>query len=116
MKESDVEFIKWFSEFSNIDVDVAGGKGASLSEMYNLKMPIPPGFVITAQAYSYFIKENDLGYEIKDILDRTDVNNVEQLHKASENIREIIEDAPFPRNMRDSIIEAYEIESIAQKL
>ena len=57
-KEAD--FIRWFSELSNKDVAIAGGKGASLAEMYNNKFPIPPGFVITAQAYSYFIDKSGL--------------------------------------------------------
>ena len=51
----DIEFVKWFSEINQNSVSVAGGKGANLGEMYNLKIPVPPGFVITAQAYDYFI-------------------------------------------------------------
>ena len=48
--------IKWFSELGNKDIAIAGGKGASLAEMYNNKFPIPPGFIVTAQAYKYFIE------------------------------------------------------------
>ena len=43
--------MRWFSELSNKDIAVAGGKGASLAEMYNNKFPVPPGFIVTAQAY-----------------------------------------------------------------
>ena len=30
-----------------------GGKGAGLSEMTRLKLPVPPGFTITTEAVSY---------------------------------------------------------------
>ena len=50
------KFIKWFSDLDKNSGKIAGGKGANLAEMYNLKVPVPPGFVITAQAYDYFIK------------------------------------------------------------
>ena len=54
-KEDSIEFIKWFSELNKNSIKVAGGKGANLAEIYNLKISVPPGFVITAQAYDYFI-------------------------------------------------------------
>jgi pyruvate,orthophosphate dikinase len=33
-----------------------GGKGANLSEMVNLKLPVPPGFTITTEVCSYYYK------------------------------------------------------------
>ncbi len=51
------DFVKWFSELNKNSVDTAGGKGANLAEIYNLKIPVPPGFVVTAQAYDYFIEK-----------------------------------------------------------
>ena len=57
IQKKEESYVKWFSELSNKNVSIAGGKGASLAEMYNAKVPVPPGFVVTAQAYSYFIKE-----------------------------------------------------------
>ena len=45
-----IDYIKWFSELTNKDVVSAGGKGASLGEMFSNKFPGPPGYVITAQA------------------------------------------------------------------
>ncbi len=50
-----IDFIKWFSELNKDSGSIAGGKGANLSEIFNLKIPVPPGYVVTAQAYSYFI-------------------------------------------------------------
>ena len=62
------KFIKWFSELNKDSINVAGGKGANLAEIYNLKIPVPPGFVITAQAYDYFIEKADLKEKINKLL------------------------------------------------
>ena len=56
--EQKKNFIKWFSEINNKDILIVGGKGASLGEMYNNKFPIPPGFVVTSEAYKYYIDES----------------------------------------------------------
>jgi len=32
------EFVKWFSELNKTSGNVAGGKGANLAEIYNLKI------------------------------------------------------------------------------
>jgi pyruvate,water dikinase len=108
-KESGVDFVKWFSELSNKDIKIAGGKGASLSEMYMNKFPIPPGFVITAQAYSYFIEKAGLAPKIEEFLKDIDKEDTAALQKASNQIRKTIEEAELPKEMAEAITEAYEI-------
>lgn len=51
-----MRYIKKFSEISKDDVSEVGGKGASLGEMSNADIPVPPGFVVTAQTYKQFVK------------------------------------------------------------
>ena len=43
--------IMWFKELHKSDTEIAGGKGANLGELENAGFPVPPGFVITAEAY-----------------------------------------------------------------
>jgi len=102
-------FVKWFSELSNKDVAVAGGKGASLAEMYNFKFPIPPGFVITAQAYNYFIDSAGLDEKIENILKRLNTENTDSLNDASRFIKEMIKNAAMPVDLEKDILEAYDI-------
>ncbi|MEK6872466.1 MAG: phosphoenolpyruvate synthase [Nanoarchaeota archaeon] len=101
------KFIKWFSEINNKDVKIVGGKGASLGEMFNNSFPVPAGFVITAQAYEYFV--NQIQERIKKIIEKTNVENTEELNKSSGEIRTLIEKQGLPKELRDEIIEAYRI-------
>ena len=44
--------IRWFSEVGLDDVMLVGGKGANLGELTRAGLPVPPGFVVTSEAYS----------------------------------------------------------------
>ncbi|GAG16200.1 unnamed protein product, partial [marine sediment metagenome] len=88
--EQEIEFIKWFPELNKDSGSVAGGKGANLAEIYNLKIPVPPGFVITAQAYDYFIKKAGLNEKIKELLKKIDYKDTKQLEEITKEIRELI--------------------------
>ncbi len=107
VKENEVEFIKWFSELNKNSGNIAGGKGANLAEMYNLKIPVPPGFVITAQAYDYFIEKAKLKEKIKTILQQINYEDTKQLDETTKKIRELIINSLFPKEMEEEIIESY---------
>ena len=49
-----------FDEIKKEDVLTAGGKGANLGEMTAAGIAVPDGFVVTAEAYRAFLRENDL--------------------------------------------------------
>ncbi len=102
-------WVRWFSELSNKDVAIAGGKGASLAEMYNNHFPVPPGFAVTAQAYDYFIEKSGLRNTIMQILKETDVDDTKQLDVRAKKIRQLIEESSIPDDLKNEIIEAYEI-------
>jgi len=107
-KKEKIDFIKWFSELDKKSGPVAGGKGANLGEMYNNKIPVPPGFVVTAQAYDYFIEEAGIKDKIKEILDSIDYEDTKQLNQATEKIRKLITNSSMPKEMEKEIKESYE--------
>lgn len=60
-------YICWFAELGEIGegeeqrlVDLAGGKGANLARLWKMRLPVPPGFVITTEAYRAFLAANSL--------------------------------------------------------
>jgi len=101
------DFIKWFSELNKDSGKYAGGKGANLAEIYNLKIPVPPGFVVTAQSYDYFIKKAGLQKKISEILSKINYEDTKQLDESTKQIRELIENAKFPEEMQEEILESY---------
>ncbi len=54
---------KWtveFSEGSGEQRELLGGKGANLAEMTNIGLPVPPGFVVTTDAYRAFHAHHEI--------------------------------------------------------
>ena len=79
-REQKPDLIKWFSELDKNSGKIAGGKGANLGEIFNAKIPVPEGFVVTAQAYDYFIKKAGLNEKIKEILNSIEYEDTTQLN------------------------------------
>jgi pyruvate,water dikinase len=61
--------VVWFNEVTKNDITKVGGKGANLGEMTNAGIPVPPGFIVTAQAYFDFIERNKLQPKIRALLE-----------------------------------------------
>ena len=47
--------ILWLAEIKKEDIPSVGGKGASLGEMTAVGLPVPPAFVVTAQAFRRYL-------------------------------------------------------------
>jgi len=108
MEEEDAgEFIRWFSDIDKDSVKVAGGKGANLAEIYNLKLPVPAGFVITTQGFDHFLMYTEIEHKIKEIIDSVDVDDTSDLEKKSIQIQELIEKQEMPKDLKNVIIESY---------
>ncbi|PIO08709.1 phosphoenolpyruvate synthase [Candidatus Pacearchaeota archaeon CG10_big_fil_rev_8_21_14_0_10_34_12] len=102
------DFVKWFSELDRNSIGIAGGKGANLAEIYNLGIPVPGGFAITAQAYSYFIEKNNLKKKMHELLKTINYEDTKELDKITKKIRELILNGDIPKEMEEEIIESYE--------
>jgi phosphoenolpyruvate synthase/pyruvate phosphate dikinase len=60
-------YLKMFTEVHKSDVAIVGGKGASLGEMTNAGLQVPPGFIVTTDAYKAFAGHG-LGDELQDAI------------------------------------------------
>ena len=89
------------------DVPLVGGKTASLGELTAINMPVPNGFAITAEAYKYFIKYNDLDARIRKIIKDADVKKIKELRKAGSEIRALIKNASFPPLLEKQVISSF---------
>lgn len=98
-----MRFVKLFKEITRKDSDIAGGKGASLGEMTNAKIPVPGGFVISSSAFEYYLETNDLNVEIEAILEKINHKEMEEVEKASRDIQEMILEAKTPKELMEEI-------------
>ncbi|HAN22884.1 TPA: phosphoenolpyruvate synthase [Candidatus Collierbacteria bacterium] len=96
-----------FSKIHKDDIPLVGGKGANLGEMYNFGIPVPNGFVITAQAYEKVIDHNALQPVIREIIKQTEVTNQKELEKAAIKIQRLIQTADIPADLVKEIFESY---------
>src|SRR3989344_2186496 len=106
--KKNIDFVKWFSELDKDSIKTAGGKGANLAEIYNLGVAVPPGFVVTAQAYDYFIKKAKIDKKIKELLEKIDYENTKQLDEITALIRASIENSNLPKELEEEILESYD--------
>jgi len=103
-----MEIVKWFEELGKTDVAKAGGKGANLGELVKAGLPVPPGFVITAQAYQLFITESGLSQKIARYIEDLNVDDTSQLQGKAKEIQELITGTDMPAKIRSEIIKAYD--------
>jgi pyruvate,water dikinase len=106
-----MKYIKRFSEIGIEDVPVVGGKNASLGEMYRQLsasgVRVPDGFAVTAEAYWYFLRSNQLNTRIQELLSGLDIGRIEELTLIGERIREWISHGTLPDDLSNEIIQAY---------
>ncbi|ELY60234.1 phosphoenolpyruvate synthase [Natronococcus amylolyticus DSM 10524] len=98
--------VLWLDEISAGDLEKVGGKGASLGELTGAGLPVPPGFVVTADTYRSFIENANIDEELFEVVD-VDVDDSSALAAAAERAQELILETPFPEDVRDEILEAY---------
>lgn len=91
-----------FNQISKKDIDIAGGKGANLGEMTASSIPVPNGFVITAEAYRLFIEENNLKEDFSARLEEAQ-NDESKLLEAAEHFRAAIKNAALPPALESEI-------------
>ncbi len=99
--------IVWFDEITKEDISLAGGKGANLGEMTRAKIPVPPGFVVTSQAYFDVLEKNDMVERIREALKPLDPHDSQQLQEIAAEIENLIMSMPMPRGLADEIEQAY---------
>lgn len=104
--------IIWFENLRMTDVEIVGGKNASLGEMISQLtekgVRVPNGFATTASAYRKFLAHNGLNERISAALAQLDVEDVVALAQVGKNIRQWIIDTPFPAELDDEINQAWQ--------
>jgi rifampicin phosphotransferase len=98
-------FVRTLAELSRIDIDAAGGKGANLGELIRAGLPVPPGFVLTTDAYRAFVREAGIGDQIQQLAAGLSVGA--EATGLTEQISTLFRTGSIPVDLRAEIISAY---------
>jgi pyruvate,water dikinase len=106
------DYVVPFTELGMHDVERVGGKNASLGEMIShlarLGVRVPAGFATTAAAFRDFLAHEGLAQRIEAELGRLDIEDVTQLARAGESIRNRVLATPFPERLEQQMVAAWE--------
>jgi len=102
-----LKVITWFNEVTKNDIPLVGGKGANLGEMVHARLPVPQGFIVTADAYFKFLETTGLIDEIRRHLEALDIDDNKKLQEKSDLIKNRISSSPMPSDIASEIKRAY---------
>ena len=98
--------VKKFEEIRKDDILDVGGKGANLGEMVSADIAVPPGFVVTFDAYRRFLKENGLNELFLRTMNEAQ-DDPEKLRAAAALFREKILSSTLPSEIVSEVTAAY---------
>lgn len=105
-----MKFIAWYDQIGLEQIELVGGKNASLGELVSsLKNDIlvPPGFVVTSDAYLALIEQGQTKNKLTELLQNINKENMDELSTAGKQARSLIKEAGLPDALIAQIKEAY---------
>ncbi len=96
-----------FSRISHADFARVGGKCASLGEMTQAGVAVPPGFAVTTEAYQAMLDHHGMKAEIERHLAGVDPFDIDQIDRAAQAIRIRIRSHKLPPQVEADIRAAY---------
>ncbi len=99
------------SEVSADDVDLVGGKCASLGELFreltSKGVRAVDGYTTTSHAYHRLLETNDLKKNLQKLLKNLDVEDLDELERVGKEARRLMLETPFPDDLRHAIWDAH---------
>ena len=100
-----------FEKLRMTDLEVVGGKNASLGEMISqipTGVKVPNGFATTSHAFRIFLQKNSLDARIESALKDLDSDNISQLSSTGAMIRQLIIEQSLPELLEKEIRLAFQ--------
>lgn len=89
-------------------LQLAGGKGSNLAKLARAGFAVPPGFIITTDAYRLFVASNQLHSRILDLAKSISSQDLAALEATSTEIRTLFEEGTMPMELMGEIQAAYQ--------
>ena len=105
--------IIWFKDCSYENKKLVGGKNASLGELYHLSKKldfrIANGFAITTNLYDDFITQNNINDIVEELINTTDIEDIDNLNMLSDKIKGLFDEAKFSEEQNEEIIKNFNL-------
>jgi pyruvate, water dikinase len=100
-------FTLTFDKIASLNDAIAGKKAFTLARLnQELHLPAPSGFVITTNAFHFFLEANDLRIPINEKLAALDISSPSSLEQTAREIGQLIQEAWVPDNIAGAIMDA----------
>jgi rifampicin phosphotransferase len=100
-------YTAWFDEIRKDDIALAGGKGANLRELSRAGLPVPPGFVLTTEAYDAFVESNEIGIAIVKLASAPRADDPAAFEEVAGRINALFAGGKVPEEMAEEVRAAY---------
>jgi pyruvate, water dikinase len=100
-------FVRGLDEVGAGDRSAVGGKGAGLGELCRAGIGVPPGYVVTAEAFERALRALDPGGTIRREVERLPADDAAAIAAVTRRVRARIAGAPLPDGVRDQVAARY---------
>lgn len=102
-------YLVGFDAVGKNDTELAGGKGANLGELTRAGLPVPPGFIVTADAYRASMQKGGVREGIRTALDSAlgVAGRPDELATACDELQWLVRKAGIPQDIQAAVLEAY---------
>jgi pyruvate, water dikinase len=100
-------FVRGLDEVGTGDRATAGGKGAGLGELSRAGIRVPPGFVVTAEAFERALHALDPDGSVRREIGRLPSQDTAAIAESAARVRARIAGAPLPEDLREQIVAGY---------
>ena len=104
-----MDLILNFRKLNRSSLSLVGGKNASLGELINAGIRVPPGFAVTTNSYSGFMEKAGINDTIFNLLADLDPDNIDALNQVAEKVQKMIKTAVIPDDVQKAIGDGYSL-------
>jgi rifampicin phosphotransferase len=101
-------WIRWIDDRSTLQSSLVGNKASNLQYLRTSGFHVPDAFIVTVEAYGYFLECNGIDGELNSLLAELDLSGYEIVPIMS-HVQELLRNSVFPENLREAILESYAI-------
>lgn len=99
--------VLWFDQIRLGDTALVGGKGANLGELSVAGLPVPSGFVVTADAYRQALDASGVRERLAALVEGVDPEDVGALDQVAAEAQALVRGVDLPKDLSAAVLDAY---------